>query len=71
MNDPKYIITGFSRLAGKRLPVCSPKTVEQCEAMVDQYRILKGRRGPQAYTRLRIERVKPIELTINFDYYEQ
>ena len=63
----KYIITAYSRLARARVEVSSPMGEEDARKLLDkileQAALSKRRR---CYLHPMIERIKPIQLTLNF-----
>lgn len=70
MKEPKYIITGFNRLSGERQPVCRPMGKDKALQLLSGYRHDRSHRGHKPYLRLRLERVQPVQLTIQFPDYE-
>lgn len=66
MKDPKYIITGVNRLSRQRQPVCRPMGKDKALQLLSGYRHDSSHRGHKPYLRLRLERVQPVQLEINF-----
>lgn len=66
MKDPKYIVTGVNRLSGERQPVCRPMVKDKALQLLSSYRNDRSHRGHKPYLRLRLERVQPVLLEINF-----
>ena len=63
----KYVVTAYSRLARSRVEVSSPMGEEDARKLLDkmlQYLAMSRHRHP--YLHPRIERIKPIQLTLNF-----
>lgn len=63
----KYVVTAYSRLARARVEVSSPMGEEDARKLLDnmleQAALSKRRR---CYLHPKIERIKPIQLTLNF-----
>lgn len=63
----KYVVTAYSRLARARVEVSSPMGEEDARKLLDKMlhhaASTKQRRG---YLHPKIERIKPIQLTLNF-----
>lgn len=68
--EPKYIVTGVNRLSRQRQPVCRPMGKDNALQLLSRYRQDRSHRGHKPYLRLRLERVQPIQLTIQFPDYE-
>lgn len=68
--EPKYIVTGVNRITGDRQAVCRPKSRIDALQLLSRYRQDRSHRGHKPYLRLRLERVQPIQLTIQFPDYE-
>lgn len=66
MNQKKFIITGLNRLSGRRDQISRPMTREDAEQRL--LRELENRRRQKyaAYTRLKVERLEAVQLTIPF-----
>lgn len=67
MKQPKYIITGINQLSGEREAISRP--MERSEAMNRLEREIESRKFQRykAHTRLRIDKVEPVQLTIQFE----
>lgn len=62
-----FVITGINRLSGQREELSGPMEHDQAELRLERYKEnTKWQRMP-TYTRLRIERRLPIQLTIQFN----
>ena len=68
--ESKYIVTGVNRITGERQAICRPKSRTDAQLLIDRWHQDKGHRGHKPYLRLRLERVQPIQLTIQFPEYE-
>lgn len=70
MKEQQYVITGISRLTGNRDEISRPMGYD--EAVERLQRELESRRMHKhpAYTRLRVERRLPIQLSFQFKDYE-
>lgn len=66
MKDALYIITGISRLSGEREAISLPTSKQQALARLETYRSKRRHREAAAFTRLKVERLQPIQLTLNF-----
>ncbi len=66
MNQEQFIITGLNRLSGRRDQISRPMTREDAEQRL--LRELENRRRQKyaAYTRLKVERLEAVQLTIPF-----
>ena len=66
MKQEKYVITAISRLTGDRVEISGPMCQEMAKERLE--RELENRRHQRypTYTRLRVERQLPIQLTIKF-----
>lgn len=61
-----YIITGINRLTNQREPLSRPMQKSRaCERLDRELQERKNRRN-LPHTRLKVEALKPIQLTINF-----
>lgn len=62
-----FVITGINRLSGQREELSGPMEHDQAELRLERYKAnTKAQRYP-TYTRLRVERCLPIQLTIQFN----
>lgn len=66
MKQQKYVITGLSRLTGVREVISRPMAQMEAEDRLQVERKSRRTRKQSAYTRLRVERVQPIQLTFKF-----
>lgn len=71
MNKPQYVITGISRLTGEREEISRPMDEDEAQVRLDRELENRKRHKYPAYTRLRVERRLPVQLTINFYKDEQ
>lgn len=71
MNEPQYVITGISRLTGEREEISRPMDEDEAQVRLDRELENRKRHKYPAYTRLRVERRLPVQLTINFYNDEQ
>ena len=67
MEKERFIITGISRLTGSRETVSCEMKKETAVALLEQ--VKKNRRcgGYHVHIRLRIERVQPVQLSLDFN----
>lgn len=65
-NQEQWVVTGISRLTGYRDEISRPMSEQEARARLE--RELQNRRHQKfpAYTRLRVEKRLPIQLTLNF-----
>lgn len=66
MFEPQYVITGISRLTGEREEISRPMDEDEAQIRLDRELKNRKRHKYPAYTRLRIERRLPVQLSINF-----
>lgn len=70
MKEPRYIITGRNELTRQRdqlsRPMGKQEALERLEREVENRKYQRH----AAYTRLRIERLESVQLTIQFEPYE-
>lgn len=71
MKSERFIITAYSRLLRMRVAISPALPIEMAENLLEKERSRKISRGPRPYIRLKIEKVKPVQLTIKFNDYEQ
>lgn len=67
MNQTCYVITGVSRLTGEREEISRPMTEEEVKARLERELLSRRKHRHPAYTRLRVGRRLPVQLTLNFD----
>lgn len=65
--EEKFYITGINRLTGSREPISRKMSGAEAEQRLEME--LRVRRSSRRYpfTKLQIERVQPVQLTINFE----
>ncbi len=71
MKEPQYIITGINRLTRCREQISRP--MDEKEASERLQREVANRKYQRyaAYTRLQIERLDAVQLTINFNDHDE
>lgn len=63
----KYVVTAYSRLARARVEVSRPVDEEDaCKLLEKMLQYLKLTKHRHCYLHPKIERIKPIQLTLNF-----
>lgn len=63
----KYVVTAYSRRARARVEVSSPMGEEDARKLLDKMlQYLAMSRHRHCYLHPKIERIKPIQLTLNF-----
>ena len=67
MKDLLYVITAISRLTGDRVEISGPMTKDMAEQRLAREVESRKRQRFPTYTRLRVERRLPTQLTIKFD----
>lgn len=70
MKREAFIITAYSRLLRMRVAISPALTIETAEQLLEKERSRKRGRGLRPYIRLKIEKVKPEQLTIKFNDYD-
>lgn len=65
-DKPDWVITGMSRMDGTRYEISRPMYKQEAEMRLIREIENRRRQKYPAYTRLRIERRLPIQLTLNF-----
>lgn len=70
MKQEQFVITGISRLTGDRMEISRPMSQDEAIARLDREKLSRMRQKYPTYTRLRVERRLPVQLTINFNEYE-
>lgn len=67
MSEPKFVITGRSTLTGFRDQLSRPMEEQEAQDRLD--RELQNRKYHKhpAYTRLKVERLEAVQLTINWN----
>lgn len=70
MKQEQYIITGINKLTGQREQLSRPMGEQEAIARLERERQSRGRQRYQPYSRLKIERLTAIQLTIQFKDYE-
>lgn len=71
MKRPMYVITGISRLTGDREKISREMSREEAEERLQLEKARRKDRRRPAYTRLRVDRVEPVQLTLNFSEHEE
>lgn len=62
-----YCITGISRLSGQREELSGPMLKEQAQARLERYRENTKWQKYPTYTRVRVEQLLPVQLTLPFE----
>ena len=67
--EPKdeYLVTGLSRLSGMREELTGVMPRELAQQRMERYKLSTRQQKYPTYTRLRVERRLPIQLTIKFE----
>lgn len=68
VKEELYVITAVSRLTGERVEISGPMSHECALGRLQREQEARGRQRYQAYTRLRVERRLPVQLSFKFDY---
>lgn len=63
----KFVITGVSRLTGERVELSRPMTEDQAKERLERELLSRKHIKFPAHTRLKVERMQPIQLPIIFD----
>ena len=67
----RYVITGVNALTGQREELSGPMDEDSARARLEREIANRRYQRYQAHTRLRVERRLPVQLTLNFQNYEQ
>lgn len=67
MKDQPYVITAISRLTGDRVEISGPMSKDMAEQRLAREIESRKRQRFPTYTRLRVERILPTQLTIQFN----
>lgn len=65
--NEKWVITGINRLTNRREEITGPMTMEQVEKLLLRENDNRAFQKFKPYSRLRIEKVLPVQLFLNFD----
>lgn len=66
MKERQYHITAINNLSGEREAISHPMALTQCQERLQRERDNRRHQRYQAHSRLRIEEVLPVQLTLNF-----
>ena len=67
----RYVITGINALTGQREELSGPMDEDAAKARLEREIANRRYQRYQAHKRLRVERRLPVQLTLNFQNYEQ
>lgn len=67
MKEPAFVITAISRLTGDRVEISGPMSRDMAEKRLAREVESRKRQRFPTYTRLRVERRLPTQLTIQFN----
>lgn len=67
MKEQRYVITAISRLTGDRVEISGPMSKEMAENRLAREVESRKRQRFPTYTRLRVEKRLPTQLTIQFN----
>lgn len=67
MERDKYVITAISKLSGTRVEISGPMSEDAARLRLEKELASRKRQKYAAYTRLRVERRQPVQLTLQFD----
>lgn len=67
MKEPTYIITGVNQLTRRREQLSRPMTRQQADERLRRENESRKYQRYAAHTRLKIERLDAVQLTINFN----
>lgn len=71
MKREEFVITAISRLTGDRVEISGPMPHDAAVARLQRELDSRRRQRYPIYTRLRVERRLPVQLTIKFNDYEK
>lgn len=70
MKEPRYIITGISRLTGDRERISREMSKSEAIDRLEREKLNRRKQHHPSFTRLRMEVVPPVQTTIKFEDYE-
>lgn len=70
MKREEYVITAISRLTGDRVEISGPMPQAAAESRLRRELDSRRRQRFPTYTRLRVEKRLPVQLTIKFNDYD-
>ena len=70
MKREEYVITAISRLTGDRVEISGPMPQDAAESRLQRELDSRRRQRYPTYTRLRVEKRLPVQLTIKFSDHE-
>lgn len=71
MNEPKFIITGINQLTHRREQLSRPMGEQEASERLQREIANRKYQRHAAHTRLKIERLEVVQLTINFNEHEE
>lgn len=70
MKEPRWIITGVNQLTGKREQLSRPMSEQEASERLQREVANRRCQRYAAHTRLKMERLVAVQLTINWNEYE-
>lgn len=70
MNDPRYHITAINVLTRERESISRPMSETEAKQRLERELLSRKNQRYKAHTRLRVDRLEPVQLTIKFDENE-
>lgn len=70
MKQKQFVVTGINQLTGQREPVTLPMGEAAARCVLERERERRHRQRNLPFARLRVERLQPIQLTLNFSEHE-
>lgn len=70
MEDKRYVITAINKLTGERVEISRAMSEDEAKERLAREMQSRRRQRYQSYTRLRVDRRLPVQLTFNFNDYE-
>lgn len=71
MKEPKYIITGINQLTREREQLSRPMSEREASERLQREVANRKCQRHAAHTRLRMERLDAVQLTLNFNEHEE
>lgn len=70
MEDKRFVITAINKLTGERVEISRAMSEDEAKERLAREMQSRRRQRYQAYTRLRVSRRLPVQLTFNFNDHE-
>ena len=71
MKEPSYHITAVNVLTGTREPISGPMPLEVAITRMEREKVSRKRLRYQPFMQLRVDKVEPVQLKLQFEDEEQ